>query len=211
METEIDLLVSLERGEVTSQSSLASRVAVSVGLLNALLKRASEKGYVKIRKAPYRRYAYYLTPRGFSEKSRLVAKYLETSLDFFREARLGYVAAFSRAQAAGSRRAVLVGRGELAEIALIAARETGFEVVALFDRAANAEEVHGLPVIRDWEACDGVDVVVLTESRKPQRAFDDLRGRWDDSRILTPPFLRVSREAPQFDAAADREGVPPVP
>ena len=46
-----------------------------------------KKGFVKAKAAPYKRYAYYLTPKGFNEKSRLVAQYLEVSLDFFRTAR----------------------------------------------------------------------------------------------------------------------------
>ena len=78
VQTEIDFLASLEGGEVSSQTSLAGRISVSAGLVNALVKRAVQKGYVKMRKAPYRRYAYYLTPKGFAEKSRLVAKYLDT-------------------------------------------------------------------------------------------------------------------------------------
>src|SRR3546814_4310673 len=57
---------------------------------SALLKRCAAKGLVKIQNAPARRYAYYLTPKGFAEKSRLVAEYLETSLHFFRGARSQY-------------------------------------------------------------------------------------------------------------------------
>ncbi len=206
VQTEMDFLASLEGGRIASQTSLAERISVSVGLVNALLKRAVQKGYVKMRKAPYRRYAYYLTPKGFAEKSRLVAKYLETSLDFFREARQEYMTIFVRAQGAGFRKAVLVGRGELAEIALIAAREVGFEVVGVFDREANAEHLHGLPVLRDWSDCDEVDAVVITDVRHPQKVFDQLLGIWADTRILTPPLLRIAREASQQTADPAPEG-----
>src|SRR3546814_3103683 len=88
--------LAIERGEVVTQVALKQRIGVSVGLINALLKRSVHKGYVKVRKVPYRRYAYYLTPQGFGEKSRLVAKYLETSLSFFREARSQYAELFER-------------------------------------------------------------------------------------------------------------------
>ena len=205
VQTEIDFLASLERGEVASQTSLASRISISVGLLNALLRRAVQKGYVKMRKAPYRRYAYYLTPKGFAEKSRLVAKYLEASLDFFRQARLEYIEAFGRLRAAGLRKVVLAGRGELAEIALIAAREAGVEVLAVFDRSANAEQMHGLPVLQDWAACDGVDAVVVTDSRRPQQVFDQLLEVWEEARIFAPPLLRITRVAPQLVAEAAKE------
>jgi DNA-binding MarR family transcriptional regulator len=84
---EIEFLTSLEEGTVISQMTLSQRINVSVGLINALIKRAVRKGYVKVKSAPYKRYAYYLTPKGFAEKSRLVAQYLEISLGFFRQAR----------------------------------------------------------------------------------------------------------------------------
>src|SRR3546814_18810468 len=108
-----------------TQVALKQRIGVSVGLNNALLKRSVHKGYVKVRKVPYRRYAYYLTPQGFGEKSRLVAKYLETSLSFFREARSQYADLFERAERAGLKRLVLFGEGELAEIAVLAASGPG--------------------------------------------------------------------------------------
>jgi len=205
VQTEIDLLSSLEQGEVASQTSLAGRISVSVGLLNALLRRAAKKGYVKIRKAPYRRYGYYLTPKGFAEKGRLVAKYLETSLDFFRRARLEYIEVFAQAQAAGRRRAVLVGGGDLAEIALIAARETEFEVVGMFDEGTNAERMHGLPVFRDWGACKDIDTFVITDTSRPQQVFERLLGQWEEVQIFAPPLLRITRQASAFATSAGVE------
>ncbi|WP_205944564.1 hypothetical protein [Pelagibius litoralis] len=77
---ELNLFTAVEQGEVMTQVALKQQVGVSVGLV----KRAVNKGYVKACQVPYRRYAYYLTPQGFWEKNRLVAKYLETSLSFFR-------------------------------------------------------------------------------------------------------------------------------
>ena len=50
---------------------LKHELGVSVGLINTLIKRAVKKGLVKVREAPYKRYAYYLTPHGFAKKVRL--------------------------------------------------------------------------------------------------------------------------------------------
>ena len=55
--------------------------------VNAYLKRCVKKGLVKVSGAPARRYAYYLTPQGFAEKSRLTVEYLSSSFSFFRQAR----------------------------------------------------------------------------------------------------------------------------
>jgi DNA-binding MarR family transcriptional regulator len=196
--TELDFLYALERGEVVTQMTLSKRISVSIGLINSLLKRAVRKGYVKAKAAPYKRYAYYLTPKGFSEKSRLVAEYLEVSLDFFRSARQEYIVLLLRARAGGARRIAFVGGGELAEIALMAAREAEIEVSAILDRTTNGDRLHGLAVVRSPEDLASVDAVAITDSRLPQEAFDLVRHHFADGRILAPPFLRITREPPDF-------------
>ncbi|OSQ40480.1 hypothetical protein [Thalassospira mesophila] len=191
-QTEINFLSALENGEVTTQMRLSQRIAISVGLVNALLKRAIHKGYVKARNAPAKRYAYYLTPQGFTEKSRLVAEYLETSLDFFRLVRTEYSEIFERIKQCGETRVILAGRGELTEIALLAAREQGIEPAAVFDRETNAEFFHGLKIIRQIDGLTVGDAIVITESRYPQTLVDDLRGDQRATTLLIPSFLQIS-------------------
>lgn len=197
--TQLDLLTSLESGRVVTQGTISKRIGVSIGMINALLKRAMLKGYVKVKAAPYKRYAYYLTPRGFSEKSRLVAEYLEISLSFFRQARQEYAELFERARRSGLRRVALIGSGELAEIASLAAREADIEMVAVVDRTTNREKVFGVPVVKDVaELQDGVelqdvDALVITDAKAPQAVFDRLAESFDDQRILAPQLLRITR------------------
>jgi hypothetical protein len=200
--TELDFLTSLEEGTVVTQMTLSKRVAVSVGLINALLKRAMHKGYVKAKAAPYKRYAYYLTPKGFSEKSRLVSEYLEVSLSFFRSARQEYLDLFARAHASGIRKVAFVGCGELAEIALIAAREAEIEVDSVFDDRTNRERFAGLVVLRVPQELKGFDAVVITDARTPQDAFDRLSGNFADQTILAPRLLRITRARLDFKSEA---------
>ena len=67
----LGLLTSVEADGARSQRRIAAELGIALGLVNAYLKRAVKKGLVKVGQAPARRYAYYLTPQGFSEKSRL--------------------------------------------------------------------------------------------------------------------------------------------
>jgi len=200
IQTEIELLSALDRGEVVTQMALSKRLSVSVGLVNALLKRVMHKGLVKARAAPYKRWAYYLTPRGFEEKSRLVAEYLEASLEFYRKARQEYRSLFVRGQECGFRKFVLVGRGEAAEIALLAAVETDVEVVGILDRGANTDHLNGLPVFRSLEEAGDWDALVITASRHPQEAYEGVRERATDQQLLAPPFLHVVRQPMNFEA-----------
>src|SRR5687767_8735933 len=88
-ETEITLGVLDAVGEnaQVTQRSVASELGIALGLANAYLKRCMRKGWIKVKQIPPNRYLYYLTPKGFAEKSRLTAEYLGSSFTFFRRAR----------------------------------------------------------------------------------------------------------------------------
>src|ERR1700691_1036610 len=94
----LGLLESVERDGAQSQRKLASDLGIALGLVNAYLKRCVKKGLVKIGQTPPRRYAYYLTPHGFAEKSRLTVEYLGYSFSFFRQARAECAEIFSVAR-----------------------------------------------------------------------------------------------------------------
>jgi len=190
----VKLLDNVSGDAMPNQRVLARKIGISVGLVNALVHRAVRKGLIKIRHAPARRYAYYLTPKGFAEKSRLVAEYLDYSLSFFRAARQDYGDVFARCAAAGQRRIALCGAGELAEIATLAAIGMNVELVAVLDRKTNQVRVAGLPVVRDLAALRPEDALVITEGRKPQELYDVLRAEAGADRIFAPPFLRISRQ-----------------
>src|ERR1700738_5310542 len=115
------LLESVERGGAQTQRRLASELGIALGLVNAYLKRCITKGLVKVGEAPAKRYAYYLTPGGFAEKSRLTVEYLSYSFSLFRRAKTDCTGLLRAARADGIQRIALVGMSDLAEIAVICA------------------------------------------------------------------------------------------
>lgn len=208
----LDLLFDIAKGAPISQKALSRRLGISVGLINALIKRAASKGLIKIKQAPAGRYVYYLTPLGFAEKGRLVAEYVHSSLDFFRRARASYAEIFDQCERAGHRRVMLCGAGELAEIATLAAQGTSVAIVGVLDREVNHATVAGHPVVRDVEAfasADGVDAAIVTDDRDPQSAFDELAAVWDGQRVLAPAFLRVTSAA-TLPHEPDESTAPPL-
>ena len=82
----LELLDAVQRQSNVSQRHLAQRLGVALGLANSYLKRCVRKGFIKIIEAPANRYLYYITPKGFAEKSRLTAQYLAYSFSFYRQA-----------------------------------------------------------------------------------------------------------------------------
>jgi DNA-binding MarR family transcriptional regulator len=204
--TELEILAVLERGEVISQSTIAHRLGVAVGLTNAVLKRAIRKGYVKVRTVPLRRYAYFVTPTGFVEKGRLVADYLEASLGFFRQARAQYSEVFEALHTSGVKTVALYGMGELAEIALLAAAENGVTLVGIVDPSANVDTQLGLPIVQRFEDLKPCTAIVITDSRAPQTSYDVLKASNAQLQVRFPPLLRiVTDRAELLKAAAELE------
>ena len=197
----LGLLESLERDGAKSQRNLASELGIALGLVNAYLKRCAKKGLIKMKEAPARRYAYYLTPQGFAEKSRLTVEYLSYSFSFFRRARADCSEAFSQAKARGWRRVALAGVSDLAEIAKICALESGLEIVAVVDPSSIVKQIVSVPVVASFDPIAGeIDGVVVTDLKAARDTFAAAVARFGRDRVLVPSLLGV-RDAGGMEAA----------
>ena len=96
-----DLLDRIDRTDGMNQRRLAMELGIALGLTNTYIKRCVKKGLIKISEVPARRYRYYLTPKGFAEKTRLTAEFLTSSFRFFRKARNQYGALYQSCVTAG--------------------------------------------------------------------------------------------------------------
>jgi len=186
----LGLLESVERDGAQSQRKLASDLGIALGLVNAYLKRCVKKGLLKIGQAPARRYAYYLTPHGFAEKSRLTVEYLSSSLSFFRHAREDCATVLRAAHARGWTRVALAGVSDLAEIAAICALEQGTAIVAVIDGKAVVERFVGTPVVKTLAAVPGgCDAVMVTDLQATREFVSALAEQVDAERVLVPALL----------------------
>ena len=191
-EITLELLGAIQDEELVSQRSLAARLGVAVGLTNALVKRCVRKGLLKVQTVPSKRYAYFLTPKGFVEKSRLTAEYLSTSLYFFRDARRQCDAFFDKCESSGIRKIALIGASDLAEIAVLSAIDRGIEIIGIVDGKSNYERLAGVPVVRSLEDAGSFDQVMVTDLSDPQGTYDECRKELEDEKILVLSLLRVS-------------------
>ena len=192
-ETEITLglLNAVHDNSAVTQRSVARELGIALGLANAYLKRCVKKGLIKVSQVPPNRYAYYLTPQGFAEKSRLTAEYLSWSFTFFRRARSQCEELFGDCAKLGRRRVALAGVSELAEIATLVAREFDIDLVAVLDGDGGAESFHGVPVLSRDAKLPPVDAVIVTDLTEAQRVFDALKKRLPGTPVLAPKMLRV--------------------
>lgn len=188
----LNLLTAIEEQSDVTQRRLARRLGVALGLTNSYLKRCIGKGLIKIREAPANRYFYYLTPKGFSEKSRLTAKYLSVSFHFYRQAGDSCKRVFDACRAAGWNTVVLCGLSELAEIAYLRAHEQQIEIAGLYDPQARDELFFKVGVFHRLVDLPAHDALVLTDVQDAGAFFEQLASEGiDTARILVPDLLGV--------------------
>ena len=192
-QTEITLgvLSAIEENSSVTQRHVANDLGVALGLVNSYLKRSIKKGFIKIRHAPANRYAYYLTPAGFSEKSRLTAKYLSGSFHFFRNARQECAQILEQCEERGHHKIVLAGASDLAEIVYLCAQEHTSEIVGVMDPNMAGQTFLSLPVFGDLKAAGEFDAIIVTNLLEAQAVYDELVANVSAEQIYTPSILGI--------------------
>jgi len=186
----LGLLSSVETDGARSQRLIAAELGIALGLVNAYLKRCVKKGLVKVHDVPARRYAYYLTPQGFAEKSRLTVQYLSDSFSFFRLAKSDCTHVFQEASARGLHRLVLAGKSDLAEIAILCAVEAQITIVAVVDPRSDDTQFVGVKVVKSYaDVKDEFDAVIVTDVARAKPSFDAAVEACGAERVLAPALL----------------------
>jgi len=190
-EITLGILNAVHENERITQRSVAQDLGIALGLANAYLKRCAKKGLIKVSQAPANRYAYYLTPQGFTEKGRLTAEYLSDSFRFFRNARAQCTKALQDAAERDWGRVALYGASELAEVASLCGAP-GVEITTIIDPGYEHDSFAQFPVIHSIAAAGEVDALLLTTLGDPQATYDALVEEFPVARILVPELLRVT-------------------
>lgn len=181
------LLEALSAGDQVTQRELAGRLGVSVGLVNAFLKRLAKKGYMKVTTIPANRVRYLLTKEGFKEKTRLTYEYLQYSLGFYQSLKgvLGGVYRDLRAQ--GVEKVAFYLAGEVAELAYLHLTGTGLEFYGIFDPEPRGRRLLGhnvLPLDMAQEVhFDRIVIASLNETGERKRELLD--AGIEEERIVT--------------------------
>lgn len=129
----LQLLEEIEKNHMPSQRDLARTLQVSLGLVNAFLKRLVNKGYLKITTIPKNRVKYIVTPHGMAEKTRLTLQFMQYSFGFYKQSRLRVRELLKRYEKEGVAKIVLYGANDLSEIVYISLKESTIKLVAVAD------------------------------------------------------------------------------
>ncbi len=183
------LLEELSRGEPLTQRQLSRRVGIALGLVNSYLRNLIKKGYVTVKNIPPRRFAYYLTPKGFAEKGRLALRLLQHYTEIYHHARTTLKDLFRQLEAEGKRTVVFAGSDEVAEIAYLTLQETDLQLVAVFDDEKAGEEffsyrIHSLNKLSNFQ----YDAVVVVSFVKRKNLMERLKILGVPEKVINQVF-----------------------
>jgi DNA-binding MarR family transcriptional regulator len=186
----LQLMTELEDGSTVSQRELAGRLGVAVGLVNSYLKNFVSKGYVRVKNYPRNRYAYLLTPKGFSEKSRLALQHLNYFTNLYTTTRQEYLELFRQLKADGIVEVVFCGVDEVAEIAYLSLQEAGLKLSAVIDESNERRELFGHLIRPFPESLSEISgEIVLTTLKRGADLREKLREYGWQQDIYAPPAL----------------------
>lgn len=187
----LGVLSVVERDAQISQRTISRELDVALGLANAYLKRCVRKGWIKVQQVPRRRYAYYLTPQGFAEKTRLAREYFSASFTFFRRARGQMSELMNDCNKLGWQRIAFAGISDLTEVGVICAHDFPINVVAVIDPLRAGTTFCGLAVKASVTDCGPIDAVIVTDLAAPEATYRAISAQIEAPRVLALALLRI--------------------
>ena len=195
----LGLLRVVQQNKALTQRTAARELGVALGLVNAYLKRCVKKGFVKVAQAPSSRYKYYLTPKGFAEKSRLTTEFLSQSLSLFRQAHGDYEKLLNVCVERGWKRIALYGLSDLTDIVALYARDYPLEIVGVLDPHGKNNNFPHFPVFESFESLNKIDAYLITTLNDSQQAYEDIVRRVPAERVLTPALLDIYHNLNKYE------------
>ena len=180
MEITLPLLQTIAEQANVTQRNLSQKLGLALGLTNNYLKRCAKKGLIKIEQAPANRYLYYLTPQGFSEKSRLTAQYLSHSFQYYRKVKKESEAFVELFKQNSYQKIAVIGENELSEIVLLVASGTNL-LMRVFHEVQEDD-------LQDFDAA------IVCDTHEPQAAYKKLLNQFSFDRIYFYKILGVVEE-----------------
>ena len=185
------LLEQVEADASVSQDRFAKRVGIAKGLANAYFNRCLQKGWIKLRQVPKQRFLYFVTPKGLAEKARLTAQFLTYSYRFYRKARGEMVILMTEAARLGHQRLLILGSGELAEIAAIVSEECPIEIVGFIAPGSTRRQINGRQVLSEMTGFAEADGAVLATHEEARSVFETFQAERPEMKIFVPPQLQA--------------------
>ena len=145
---ELNLLQELEKNPIISQRELSNKFGIALGVTNACLKRMARRGWIRITGFNHRKIGYYLTPKGFAEKTNLTLHLISWTVQHYSALKEIIGRKYLEMQNSGIERIVFYGVSDEMEIAYITLQGVNLKLVGIIEDEdkMNQKEVFGFEV-----------------------------------------------------------------
>lgn len=96
-----------------NQRELAKKSNISLGRMNAVLKRCMDRGWIAVKNLNMKRVCYYLTPSGMEEVSTRTSRYMMNTFSLMNEYAGKVQSALEKAKNQGKTTVILVGQSNI--------------------------------------------------------------------------------------------------
>tara|TARA_X000001036_G_scaffold425597_1_gene451966 strand:- start:1044 stop:1646 length:603 start_codon:yes stop_codon:yes gene_type:complete len=190
IENQLKLFNKLARKGNQTQRTISKELNVALGVANTMIKRFVKKGLLKLNEAPMKRYLYYVTAKGFVEKAKLVREFVHSSLNFYRKAKIEFEKIFLEIKKSKYKTIVLIGTGELTEIAILSANITESKNIIIYEKNYSEKKFCGVNIegnIEKFKSKNDKFVFILTQPNNSMRVYKELSKY--NFKIYKPKFL----------------------
>lgn len=169
---DLQFLEEIEQNPKISQRELSHKFGIALGVTNACIKRMARKGLIRLRGFPPRRIAYYLTPKGFSEKTKLALHFFSYNIHHYAEMKKQIEKKLLDMQNKGVKRFTFYGISDEMELAYITLQGLDMKLIGIVDSEKNwGKKIFNYKVIGLKEAKDLNPDAILITSLKDQNSF----------------------------------------
>lgn len=130
---ELNLLQELEKNPIISQRDLSHKFGIALGVTNACLKRMARRGWIRMMNQDHRKIGYFLTPMGFSEKTKLTFHLISWTVQHYAALKGIIGGRLLEMQNKGVERIVFYGVSDEMEIAYITLQGLNLELVGIVE------------------------------------------------------------------------------
>jgi DNA-binding MarR family transcriptional regulator len=130
---ELNLLQELEKNPVISQRELSHKFGIALGVTNACLKRMARRGWIRVMNLDHRKIGYYLTPKGFAEKTKLSLHLISWTVRHYVELKDIMVKKLLEMENKGVKHIVFYGVSDEMEVAYITLQGVNLKLVGIVE------------------------------------------------------------------------------
>ena len=141
---ELNLLQELEKNPIISQRELSNKFGIALGVTNACLKRMVRRGWIRITGFNHRKIGYYLTPKGFAEKTKLTLHLISWTVQHYSALKEIIGRKFLEMQNSGIERIVFYGVSDEMEVAYVTLQGVHLKLVGIVEDEDKIESEGGI-------------------------------------------------------------------